>query len=356
LVVDNSAPVITTIIPTFRRPKLLRRAIRSVLNQTYPQFRVSVYDNASGDETPRVVEDFAQRDPRVEYHGRRENIGACRNFADAAGRVSTPFFSFLSDDDILLPEFYKVALDGFHKFPAAMMSVTASVWISEQGEVSGIPILTNWRPGLYHPPDGLLHMVTNGHPEWTSVLFRRELLEQIGPPDIEVGGPFDLDFLLRTAARFPLAVTSQPGALFVIHDQSAGVAGGFEALCSGWYKIICKLEDDETIPLKARSRATQVLSRNMKRLLLRCGVSLIAMGDWPRADAAILYLKRCCRLSTEPFMLKLLAKSCQHFSLSRRALSGVMAVSRRVSGTSTSFHPDEQTQSRFAGYARCLEL
>ncbi|MEK7713004.1 MAG: glycosyltransferase, partial [Nitrospirota bacterium] len=35
-------PLITTIIPTYRRPKLLRRAIKSALNQTYPHLQVCV--------------------------------------------------------------------------------------------------------------------------------------------------------------------------------------------------------------------------------------------------------------------------------------------------------------------------
>jgi glycosyltransferase involved in cell wall biosynthesis len=46
---------ITTIIPTFMRPQLLGRAIRSVLGQSYPHFEVHVYDNASGDETPQSL-------------------------------------------------------------------------------------------------------------------------------------------------------------------------------------------------------------------------------------------------------------------------------------------------------------
>lgn len=53
----SQKPMITTIIPTYRRPRLLRRAIRSVLNQTYPHFQVCVYDNASGDETATIVAD-----------------------------------------------------------------------------------------------------------------------------------------------------------------------------------------------------------------------------------------------------------------------------------------------------------
>jgi glycosyltransferase involved in cell wall biosynthesis len=353
--VSNPEPLITTIIPTFRRPRLLRRALRSVLNQTYPQFRVCVYDNASGDETPSVVEEFAKSDARVKYHCRAENIGACRNVADAAGRIDTPLFSFLSDDDVLLPDFYKTALAGFEKFPEAMMSVTASVQITEHGKVSSIPIL-NWQPGLYRPPDGMLHMVKNGHPEWTSVLFRRQLLEEIGPPDIAVGGPIDLDFVLHAAAHFSMAVTLEPGALFVFHNQSAGIAGGLEALCPGWYKIICKLEDDETIPRRARSQAAHLMTRSIKRMLVRSSVARIAAGDWSGADEAITYLEQCCRLTTEPFMLKLLAKSCRRFPLSRRSLAGLKTAYRRVVGPAVSFQPDQQLEHRVADYARCLEL
>jgi glycosyltransferase involved in cell wall biosynthesis len=58
---DTTKPLITTIIPTYRRPKLLRRAIKSVLNQTYLHFQVCVYDNASGDETAEVVSELAKK-------------------------------------------------------------------------------------------------------------------------------------------------------------------------------------------------------------------------------------------------------------------------------------------------------
>src|SRR5579875_1770387 len=59
--------VVTTVIPTFRRPHLLKRAIASALNQTYEAVAVEVFDNASGDETAAVVAEAASKDPRVRY-------------------------------------------------------------------------------------------------------------------------------------------------------------------------------------------------------------------------------------------------------------------------------------------------
>src|SRR5689334_15432360 len=100
---ENELSQITTIIPTYRRPQLLRRAIQSVLNQTYPHFQLWVYDNASGDETADVVAEFMQKDPRVKYHCHPHNIGAVANFNYGMAQVTTAYFSFLSDDDVVLP-------------------------------------------------------------------------------------------------------------------------------------------------------------------------------------------------------------------------------------------------------------
>jgi glycosyltransferase involved in cell wall biosynthesis len=118
---DDSA-LITTIMPTYRRPERLKKAIQSVLKQTYPHFQLCIYDNASGDATAEVVAEFA-KDARVKYHCHPENIGSAENFQYGLSHVETPFFSFLSDDDFLLPEFYEETLRGFKKFPEAAFSM-----------------------------------------------------------------------------------------------------------------------------------------------------------------------------------------------------------------------------------------
>ena len=76
---DITKPLITTIIPTYQRPKLLRRAIKSVLNQTYPHFQVCVYDNASGDETEAIVQEFIAKDSRIQYFRQEKNWGGAFN-------------------------------------------------------------------------------------------------------------------------------------------------------------------------------------------------------------------------------------------------------------------------------------
>jgi len=51
----QSGLLITCVIPTYRRPQLLSRAVKSVLDQNFADFEIWVYDNASGDVTGRMV-------------------------------------------------------------------------------------------------------------------------------------------------------------------------------------------------------------------------------------------------------------------------------------------------------------
>lgn len=311
MIVHEEKPEITTIIPTFRRPKLLQRAIRSVLNQTYPNFRVCVYDNASGDETQSVVEEFAKADARVIYYCHSHNIGGLRNFIYGAERVETPFFSFLSDDDLLLPKFYESALAGFQKHPEAMFSAMATLHTDETGAPIRAPLL-RWKAGLYPPPSGLEAILRYGHPEWTSALFRREAWVEMGGLDEAVGNPGDLDFEMRIAARYSIVVSTRIGAIFTVHSSSQSMVGRFEAYWLGWEKMIRNLTEDETIPLIARINSERMLRERLKALLLWDGVGCILRKNWVQAGATGKALRDHCSSRRAALFLDCLSTTCRH--------------------------------------------
>src|ERR1017187_8035333 len=251
-------PVITTLIPTYQRARLLGRAIRSALGQTYPHLQVCVYDNASGDDTRETVRQLSSADPRVRYFCHAANIGAQKNFIEAMKRVDTPFFSILSDDDILLPRFYETAMEGFNSYPEAILSATATLKMDEAGRILNAPLL-KWKPGLYQPPDGFLSMLDKMHPDWTSVVFRQEVLREAGGLDEETRAPSDLDYMLRIAARFPIVVSNELGAIFVVHAK--GYSSTPKVFTGpGFLKMIQNQTEDERIPIQARAHAKTVLT------------------------------------------------------------------------------------------------
>ena len=283
--IPNDIPqtLITTIIPTYRRPELLGRAIRSVLSQTYPHFKVCVYDNASGDETAEVVAEIAKHDPRVTYFCHKSNIGMISNFIYGMGRVETPFFSFLSDDDVLLPDFFHIAMDGFKSHPNAIFSAGATVHITENGEVLGVPLHLWHREGFYSPPEGLFNMLGGKHPEWTAIVFRKEIVEKIGLLDKDIGYPMDLDYELQASAQFPFVVSKKPCALFVTMDTSfTHTFEDDQFIKWGFRKMINKLRKNIFLSEEMRIHASDKLIIWFRQIFFWNGVQLIKKNKFDK--------------------------------------------------------------------------
>jgi glycosyltransferase involved in cell wall biosynthesis len=98
-------------IPTFRRSKLLRRCLLSVLNQTYPYWRVLIYDDDT-DQTNTENLDFVNnlKDDRIRYYRNEFNLKANKNidrcFASSCNK-DVSFIYCLEDDNWLDNEFLK---------------------------------------------------------------------------------------------------------------------------------------------------------------------------------------------------------------------------------------------------------
>ncbi|MFQ5700744.1 MAG: glycosyltransferase family 2 protein [Acidobacteriota bacterium] len=206
-----SPPTVTAVIPTYRRPALLRRAIESVLRQTYPHLTVAVFDNASGDETPHVVGEIARRDPRVRYHCHPSNLGAVANFQAGMDSVRTPYFSILSDDDVLLPRFYEHAFSCLARHPGASFFCGLAVWYDPALGTHRLHPNGTWREGLYRAGEATTQMVEELF-LWTGALFATDVRDQAGP--LEAIEASDILFMAKAAAHFSFLVSMVPCAIF----------------------------------------------------------------------------------------------------------------------------------------------
>jgi len=101
-------PLVSVVIPTYNHAGFLRRALQSVIDQTYSRWEAIVIDNHSEDETDEVVRSFADariRMIKIRNHG---VIAASRNrgIAEAAGE----WVAFLDSDDCWYPRKLEVVI------------------------------------------------------------------------------------------------------------------------------------------------------------------------------------------------------------------------------------------------------
>jgi glycosyltransferase involved in cell wall biosynthesis len=95
--IDMKRPVVSVIMPTFNRARLLERALRSALNQTYNNLEIIVVDDASSDDTPDVVKTV--QDERVRYIRHETNRGGSAARNTGIRNATGEFIAFLDDDD-----------------------------------------------------------------------------------------------------------------------------------------------------------------------------------------------------------------------------------------------------------------
>jgi len=94
----SDALPITVVIPAYRRPDMVERAVRSVLAQDRPADEVIVVDDASGDETGARA---AGLGARVIVHEQNSGEGGARNTGLRAARHE--WVALLDSDDEWLP-------------------------------------------------------------------------------------------------------------------------------------------------------------------------------------------------------------------------------------------------------------
>lgn len=95
-------PLVSVIVVTYKRPDVLKRAILSVINQTYKNIEILVVDDASGDDTEKAVKSIT--DSRLKYICHEKNRGLATTRNTGIKNSTGEYITFIDDDDEWLPE------------------------------------------------------------------------------------------------------------------------------------------------------------------------------------------------------------------------------------------------------------
>jgi GT2 family glycosyltransferase len=95
--------LVSTIVPVYNRPEMLREAVACVLAQTYRPIEVLIVDDGSTDETPRVAQELANAYPGVVQLIRQDNAGPGVARETGRRRARGEFIQYLDSDDWMHP-------------------------------------------------------------------------------------------------------------------------------------------------------------------------------------------------------------------------------------------------------------
>jgi len=279
-------PRISVVVPTFDRAGLLPRSLGSVLGQTLPPFEVVVADDASSDDTERVVRELGSGLVRHVRLPERSGAQAARNLGirEAQG----DWIAFQDSDDEWLPD----------KLERQVALIDGPWTVVHGGGIAGEKVMGM---RLHGEEDALGVLLRRPATLFPALLVSRQAFDRIGPLDEDLPAFQEWDTSIRLARFCRFVMPDDP--VFVYHATAGAISESSRADIRGYEQVIEKYRadiDDETWYAHIRflvRRSLELGEWDEARRLLRRGGG---------HDARSWAYRLCARLHVRPGRLTVL--------------------------------------------------
>jgi glycosyltransferase involved in cell wall biosynthesis len=201
-------PLVSVVVPSHNRARLLRRTLRSILAQHLSDIEVVVVDDGSTDDTSSVA---GAADPRVVVvrNAKPAGVSAARNRGIAAARGD--WIAFCDDDDLWSPD----------KLARQLMAAdqVGANW-AYAGDVNVDERLRVLSGGPPPDPEAVVALLPRWNPlasGGSNVMVRSDVLAAVGGFDPALRRTEDWDLWIRIARRGPPACVREPLVAYRFH-------------------------------------------------------------------------------------------------------------------------------------------
>ncbi len=220
----------------------MKRAVLSVLGQSYSDFVIQILDNASTDDTASVARDLMKADSRVQYYRHNENIGSLNNMIYGMQNVTTQYFNILCDDDVLLPDFMGDALLVHEESNSRLAFVsTRVVAVNENGQFADKMIHPK-EACILTPPEGIAHCLKAGV-SLTGVVYRTRAMSEIGVFRQSWWNWTETGWHALAAVTASIGFSPTVGGIFLDHTAGGSKRMGRIEFRLSWFKMFAEVYD-----------------------------------------------------------------------------------------------------------------
>jgi glycosyltransferase involved in cell wall biosynthesis len=274
-VVDNE-PLISIIVPVRDGEAFIGDTLQSALGQTYRNTELIIVDDGSRDRTRAIVDQWAERDPRVRVLTQpNRGVAAARNRALAAARGQ--FIAPLDADDLWDPS--KIERQMRRMIEAGdETGMVYCWWVSIGADGSLLDCSPQWR---FEGAGGDIMLQVNYTGNGSVPLYRRRCLEEIGGYDEKLSGTSegcdDWDIALKVTERWSVAVA--PAALVAYRKHPNTVSSRPDRMWQSYAQVMAGVRR------RRPDLAAQLLRRSQHQFGLYLAGTAYRAGEYRKAIA-----------------------------------------------------------------------
>lgn len=147
--------LLTVSLPNFNHSKYLKDRIASILDALPKNSELIIIDDASEDNSVKIIEDFSKKDQRIRFKVNNKNLGVISVLKKIITLARGKYISFHSADDILYPNFFTELLDLAKKFPGYSIYCSDFATLTPQNKLQIHPLIKNCEYPVAFSPEVL---------------------------------------------------------------------------------------------------------------------------------------------------------------------------------------------------------
>ncbi len=198
---DGKSPRVSIGLPTYNGARFIRRALDSLLAQTFQDFEIIVSDNASTDETAVIIHNYIQKGVPIRYYRNEKNRGATYNYNRVLELATGEYFRWMADDDVIHPQFLEKCVDELDKNREWVLVYAKAAFIDQDDRViyrfDDVMKLEPWSDSVVKRTGQMMQAIFRSGSAANVIVFgvvRTEALRAIRP----LGNYFGPDFTIVT--------------------------------------------------------------------------------------------------------------------------------------------------------------
>src|SRR5574341_382457 len=214
---NKRPPRVSIGMPVYNGEKFIRRALASLLDQTFTDFELIISDNASTDQTPQICLEYVARDERIRYYRNDVRIQPIPNFNRVLNFATGEYFMWAAHDDRWASSFIECLVQSLDTNPQAVLAFCRFVNIDDAGRLTRT-FKENWMDVFSCSKFWQFAFMTLSYELVTQKanhiygLIRRDALLECGGmvnlPNVDYSGE-DILTLLRLLARWDFVIVDQ---------------------------------------------------------------------------------------------------------------------------------------------------
>lgn len=209
-------PLVSIVMPNYNEAPFLRVALDSILKQTWKNFECIIVDDGSSDGSREIIQEYAQKDPRIIFLANEKNLLICKTLNRGLGVARGKYVARMDSDDVCMPNRLETQVRFLELPENSRVGVVGSSVkvINEHGEQVGekkFPL----------GDTDIRNMIWYQTPiQHSSAMIRKQAIEECGNYDNDYVYAEDLELWVKIGQKYELRNLPETLVQYRVHGTN----------------------------------------------------------------------------------------------------------------------------------------